>query len=154
MLSSISWSEFIFYLSALLFIYYACVSLLYYRQELEQLIRFGPKSFQETYPETKETPSSTVPTPSQKKTEIEILIEELGQYFRGCAKLKPVREEFIMGLQSLVRSSELVPDAAQKIQLHQYILEASQTICSIALGHADVDGLWKSQGMGQTTLNF
>ena len=154
MFSSISWSEFIFYLFTLLFIYYACVSLLYYRQELEQLIRFGPRSFQEAMAASSATSPSPATNASNKKTVIENLREELDQYFTVCEKMKPVREEFIMGLKSIVQGNALVPDATQKIQLQQYILETSQRICSIALGHAEVDGLWKSQGMGQTQLNF
>jgi hypothetical protein len=137
MLSEISWPAFIQYTSLVVVIYYCSVGLLFYRREL--------MAFQEAVIKGRKPKPRTEKGAGNKKarTPFEILREELESYFEGCAKLRPVKEEYLMGLQSLMRESPYTPDATERIQLHAYIRDRSQTICSIALSNHEVDGLWK-----------
>jgi hypothetical protein len=136
MLSEISWSAFIQYTLLLLMIYYCGVGFLFYRREL---IAFQESIMKGRKPESREEPAAG---DRKTKTPIERLREELDVYYEGCAKLRPVKEEYLMGLQVVVRESHCVPTASERIQLHRSIRDRSQTICSIALTDQEVDGLW------------
>jgi len=136
MFTSVSWQQYIMFISIIALVYYIYILLRYYRNAVINLIK-GPKS---TPVPSKEKNNDTTITTGD--TTLNELLEELKILFQLASQRKYPKEELMMALQLKLREYDQFKNTPFEIAVNNFIAEESENQCSIHLSEDDWRVLW------------
>ena len=149
MVNNISWASYLYAISIILIIYYACVLILYYRNDLLKHFLKSKESFNS---------SSTARISEVGKDVIQVIephfnsveennsIQEILSNIQTCVATAVSRnfpkEELLLSLQLQLKKVTAVNDSTLKGIVNNYIIAACENYCSIHLTEQEISELW------------
>jgi hypothetical protein len=150
MLNNISWASYVFAISITVIIYYIFVLILYYRQDLQNIIfrkadYRGKSTRSNSYSSNEyqgiDSNELTTANADQNNLMPELLLILQNLIKTGANRNFP-KEEILLSLQLKLQQFPALKESVHKEQINQFILTAFESICSIHLSGEEISALW------------
>ena len=146
MLNNISWASYVYAISIILVIYYIFVLLLFYRSEFKKYysnlkVR---KLFTSDSKPSSESLASEVISKSDEVISLEDVLKSLLFSIKKAASQHFIKEELLQSLKRQIQFYVGRASSLPKEKINQYIMETSETYCSIHLSEMDLVVLWEN----------
>ena len=136
MFTSVSWQQYIVFISITAVIYYIYILLRYYRNEVINFIK-GIKNT--PVPSKEKNNDKTITAPDATLNE---LLGELKILFQLASKRNYPKEELMMALQLKLKEYGQFKNSSFEIAVNNFIANESDNQCSIRLGKEDQRVVW------------
>jgi len=136
MFTSVSWQQYIVFISITAVIYYIYILLRYYRNEVINFIK-GIKNT--PVPSKEKNNGKTITTPDETLNE---LLGELKILFQLASRRNYPKEELMMALQLKLKEYGQFKNSSFEIAVNNFIANESDNQCSIHLGKEDQRVVW------------
>jgi hypothetical protein len=136
MFTSVSWQQYIVFISITAVIYYIYILLRYYRNEVINFIK-GIKNT--PAPSKEKNNGKTITTPDETLNE---LLGELKILFQLASRRNYPKEELMMALQLKLKEYGQFKNSPFEIAVNNFIANESDNQCSIHLGKEDQRVVW------------
>ena len=130
MFQSISWSQYFFILSIATIIYYLVVWVLFFQARIPSFIRAG--NIGNRSPHGEDQPDEVITTAQH-------ILDEVRPVFEGRGN----KNELILALQIKLRRYNQWDEPGFRETINAFIMEQSQSKCSIRLGEDDLRIVWQ-----------
>lgn len=135
MFSSVSWKEYLIFITIVVAIYYT-ILLVYYRMDLSQILS-GSKnllSFNKAVI-NRNISEETIPM-------MQSLLDEVNAYLNEAAQSDFNKEEILMALRFLIGKYPALLNAAHRSSIENLIVSACESYCSLHLDESELNGIW------------
>lgn len=140
MILIISWGSYFTAISIILIVYYAIVFLLYYRPEMQRILRPG-RSIGSNNPK-RIIDQKIAESDSELFPKVHILTEELQQLISYSAQNAQSREHLLNALKSKLSDHHYLVGSAFHPAINKFLKEETAKQCSIHFSEEDLCGFW------------
>ena len=136
MFTSVSWQQYIIFISITAVVYYTYILLKYHTNEV---INFIKRTKKISFVSEEKKNTKTIATVDANVNQ---LLEELKILFQLASKGNYSKEELMVSLQLKLREYNQFQNTSFEMVVNNFMARESESICSIHLVKEDIDKLW------------
>jgi len=136
MFTSVSWQQYIIFITIISAVYYIYILLRYYRIEVINFIK-RIKNIPVVFEEKK-----NIKTIATVDATVNQLLGELKILFQLASKKNYPKEELMVALRLKLEEYDQFQNTSFEIAVNKFMATESESICSIHLGKEEIDQLW------------